>query len=717
MKSPAYLMTLSSVALLLTACGGGGGGGSSASAPLRPANTSCIAPAMSMAGGSEIALEAAFPSLPAIERLVGIYQAPGNNETWYGVSQNGVIYQFANRRDASQYRIFLNLEGQTYSQSNEAGMLGMAFHPQYASNGWVYLYYMPSADSARLSRFTVDSASNTLLKSSEKVVLQLDQPALNHNGGGLGFGPDGYLYLSLGDGGGANDSFDNGQNPDTLLGTLLRLDVDVAGDAAAYEIPPDNPFARGGGAPEVYAYGLRNPWRWSFDRLTGELWLGDVGQNAREEIDVIRAGGNYGWPIMEGKSCLGGNACDQTGLSLPVADYSHSTTGGCSVTGGYVYRADNTSPLHGHYLFGDFCNGIIYGLNPASPGEVTTLIDSSLTISSFAEDQDGMLYVVSLNETQGGNIFRIEDSGSGASVTVADKLSDTGCFSKTSTQSVAPGVVSYGVNSKLWSDGASKQRYFGIPDGSQISFNSAGEFIFPDRSVVIKNFSHQGDIIETRLLMKHLDGWAGYSYQWNDEKTDADLLDSGREAVIDAGYTHIFPSRGECMQCHTAAAGWTLGPETLQLNADRTDNQSNTVNALSALHQQGYLDRPVPQDLLQSKVYALDDNAATIAQRARSYLHSNCSNCHRPGGPIAGIDLRYQTALADTGLCNSVPLYGNLGQPGARLVLPGDASRSVLSLRMQNLGSQRMPPLASQQVDYAALEIVNAWINTLPACD
>ena len=619
MKSPAYLMTLSSVALLLTACGGGGGGGSSASAPLRPANTSCIAPAMSMAGGSEIALEAAFPSLPAIERLVGIYQAPGNNETWYGVSQNGVIYQFANRRDASQYRIFLNLEGQTYSQSNEAGMLGMAFHPQYASNGWVYLYYMPSADSARLSRFTVDSASNTLLKSSEKVVLQLDQPALNHNGGGLGFGPDGYLYLSLGDGGGANDSFDNGQNPDTLLGTLLRLDVDVAGDAAAYEIPPDNPFARGGGAPEVYAYGLRNPWRWSFDRLTGELWLGDVGQNAREEIDVIRAGGNYGWPIMEGKSCLGGNACDQTGLSLPVADYSHSTTGGCSVTGGYVYRADNTSPLHGHYLFGDFCNGIIYGLNPASPGEVTTLIDSSLTISSFAEDQDGMLYVVSLNETQGGNIFRIEDSGSGASVTVADKLSDTGCFSKTSTQSVAPGVVSYGVNSKLWSDGASKQRYFGIPDGSQISFNSAGEFIFPDRSVVIKNFSHQGDIIETRLLMKHLDGWAGYSYQWNDEKTDADLLDSGREAVIDAGYTHIFPSRGECMQCHTAAAGWTLGPETLQLNADRTDNQGNTVNALSALHQQGYLDRPVPQDLLQSKMYALDDNAATIA-RTRAQL-------------------------------------------------------------------------------------------------
>ena len=278
-------------------------------------------------------------------------------------------------------------------------------------------------------------------------------------------------------------------------------------------------------------------------------------------------------------------------------------------------------------------------------------------------------------------------------------------------------MVGYSVNSPLWSDGASKQRYFGIPDGSRISFNAAGEFSFPERSVLIKNFLHRGEIVETRLLMKHLDGWAGYSYQWNRDKTDADLLDRHTETVLDADYSHIFPSPGECLQCHTAAAGWSLGAETLQLNNTLTDAQGNPVNALEKLHQSGYLDRPVPAALLQLKLYPLDDENASLEQRARSYLHSNCANCHRPGGPIAGIDLRFQTDFADTGLCDTVPLYGNLGQDAARLVAPGDAARSVLSLRMQALDSQRMPPVASKRVDATAVAIIDAWINGLSGCN
>ncbi len=710
MKVFPHLLALNGLALLLAACGGGGGG-SSPEAPLRPANTSCIAPALSMSGGGPITLVTAFPALPAIERMVGLYQAPGDNDTWYALSQNGSVFQFDNRRVANGYRTFLNLERETFSASNEAGLLGLAFHPQYATNGWVYLYYMPSADTARLSRFRVDGTTDRVDKSSEKIVLELDQPALNHNGGGLGFGPDGYLYLALGDGGGANDPFANGQNPNTLLGALLRLDVDVAGDSAPYEIPSDNPFVDGGGRPEVFAYGLRNPWRWSFDRATGELWLGDVGQNEREEIDRIVAGGNYGWPIMEGTSCLDGNACDSTGLRLPVADYSHSTTGGCSVTGGYVYRSGSAGALNGHYLFGDFCNGIIYGLDPAAPSTVKPLLDTSLALSAFAEDQNGELYAISLTGDAGSNIYRIEADDSGSSGTVAAKLSDTGCFSDTATQTVASGVVGYTVNSPLWSDGASKQRYFGIPDDSRISFNAAGEFIFPDRSVLIKNFSHRGQIVETRLFMKHLDGWAGYSYQWNRDKTDAELLDRHAETVLDANYTHIFPSPGECMQCHTAVAGFSLGAETLQLNT------GDSENALEQLYQRSYLDQPVPAALMQVRLFGLKDDNASLEQRARSYLHSNCSNCHRPGGPIAGIDLRFQTPFADTGLCNTVPLYGNLGQSGARLVAPGDATRSVLSLRMQALDSRRMPPIASKQVDTAAVDIINDWINGLAACD
>lgn len=716
------------VIIALAAIGGCGGGSGSNVTPTQPAppvfdtrasNTSCIAPQFPNLTDSGLQLSAAFPQLPAIARLVNLVQPASEDDTWYAISQVGQVYRFANDASATSLDLFLDLSANTYSAANESGLLGIAFHPAYASNGQVFIYYMPEQTSARLSRFTRSTDGSGLDIDSEKIILTVGQPARNHNGGGLGFGRDGYLYLSLGDGGGANDTFSHGQNLSTLLGAMLRLDIDVEDDATPYTIPPDNPFAdSASGLPEIYAYGLRNPWRWSFDSLTNELWLGDVGQNAVEEIDIINAGNNYGWPITEGNSCLNSSSCDRQGLTAPVLDYQQDETGGCSVTGGYVYRGEELNLLQGVYVFGDFCSGAIYGASPTDDAyQRDDLLQTSLSISSFAQDNQGELYVLSLNGGEGGGIYKLlsADPGNEASA-IQQTLSQTGCFTDVATQVTASGVMPYPVNSQLWSDGASKNRYFAIPDDTFITVSDDGDFEFPSRSVLIKSFLHNNVPVETRLLMKHDNGWAGYSYAWNDQGTDASLLEDGNKLIIDSGYTHIFPGRTECLQCHLPAAGFSLGLEAAQLNQEGFGAENGT-NYLTYLEQLGYLSNNFSASQKQTKLSAVDDENASIEARARSYLHSNCAGCHRPGGPIAGIDLRFSTSLTDMGICNVTPQYGDRGIADARLLNPGNSQSSLLTQRMRATDNDRMPPLASDVIDAQATDLVESWIQSLIGCD
>lgn len=277
----------------------------------------------------------------------------------------------------------------------ELGLLSVAFHPQYATTGRLFVNY--TADQGRLrtviAEYRVSSRGADTADPAERVVLEIGQPFRNHNGGLNLFGPDGRLYVGMGDGGSGGDPFNSGQRLDTLLGKLLRLDVD---GGAPYRVPPDNPFVgRGAARGEIWAYGLRNPWRFSFDRATGRLWLADVGQNAWEEIDLIERGGNYGWNIMEGAHCFNPPTdCNTAGLRLPVAEYDRS--GGCSVTGGYVYRGRGVAGLAGRYVFGDYCSGRIWVLSEAGPGRwaMALLLESGMSISSFGEDEAGELYVV-----------------------------------------------------------------------------------------------------------------------------------------------------------------------------------------------------------------------------------------------------------------------------------------------------------------------------------
>jgi glucose/arabinose dehydrogenase len=356
-------------------------------------------------GFPPLALERAFPALSFVSP-VAMLQAPGDSTRWFVVERSGRVIVFPNDAAAApaQTTVFIAI---TVDTAGEGGLLGMAFHPDFPATPQVFLSYTRTGNPlvSVVSRFTSHDGGVTLDPASEQEILVLDQPFTNHNGGNIAFDLIGRFYIGLGDGGSANDPQNNAQNVNTLLGKMLRIDVDgTPVPGKNYAIPPDNPFAQGGGAPEIYAWGLRNPWRWSFDRNTGRLWLGDVGQGAWEEVDLIERGGNYGWSVCEGAHLRGTSTpCANPAFTDPIAEYDHGQ--GCSITGGYVYRGSAIPGLFGVYLYGDFCSGIIWGLSETagSPPLVEAAIDSGLSVVSFAQANDGELYVIDF----GGTLYKV----------------------------------------------------------------------------------------------------------------------------------------------------------------------------------------------------------------------------------------------------------------------------------------------------------------------
>jgi len=576
----------------------------------------------------------------------------------------------------------------------------------------------------------------TLNPNSERVLLTVNKPFSNHNGGNLAFGPDGFLYLGLGDGGGGGDPQENGQNPQRLLGKMLRIDVDQQPGGEPYGIPggaTGNPFAGnprcnidGTGTqncPEIFALGLRNPWRWSFDRQTGFLWLADVGQNSFEEIDIIDRGGNYGWDAREGAHCFEpSSGCQTAGLIDPVAEYGRAM--GFSVTGGYVYRGAQTTEQFGRYIFADFGSGMIASLTPGAGGTftLTSLVQpgatppgapGQLSISAFGEANDGELYVLDYGR---GQIRQLIFTGGGGGDNVPQQLSATGCINTTSAG--APPLLTlipYAPNAAFWSDGAVKERWIGLPNGQNIAVQGDGDWDPPNGTVLVKHFRLGNQLVETRLFMRHPDGvWAGYTYEWNPAQTEATRVTGGKTVAI-GNQNWIFPSEAQCMQCHTQAAGFSLGLETAQLNGlltyaqtGRNANQITTLNAVSVLS---------PPVTANPPAYANPTDAnRTLTERARAYLHTNCANCHRPQGPTpVALDLRHNTALSQTGTCDVAPAAGDLGIANALIIAPGESARSVLLARMSRRDANAMPPIASNMRDAAGEQLISAWIDSLTA--
>src|SRR5262245_36020676 len=396
-----YRAAFLGVALLLASCGGDGGGGSDDPPPPSPP--------------PQLSVVRVFPAL-SFTQPVAVLQAPGDATRWFVVEQAGRVRVFANQPQVAMFDTFVDITARV-APGSEMGLLGMAFHPDFPANPRVYLSYTNETVGrvSRISEFRLAVGGN-LDPASERILLTINQPEPNHNGGQITFGPDRYLYIGMGDGGGGDDmhgGIGNGQLTTTLLGKMLRIDVSPT---MGYAIPPDNPFvgnpanpqcgAGGTGAmpcPEIYAIGFRNPWRWSFDRATGALWVGDVGQSALEEIDRVTLGGNYGWRCFEGTLAKGLPCGIAQNFTAPVAEYGRTV--GQSVTGGYVYRGSAIPGLSGRYVFGDFVAGRLFHI----PGDAQPTLQiaggdaTGFNISSFGEDVVGELYVVNY----AGSIYRL----------------------------------------------------------------------------------------------------------------------------------------------------------------------------------------------------------------------------------------------------------------------------------------------------------------------
>ncbi len=708
--------------------GGMGGGGPMPDAaaegpsPLAPRvdNVTCALPPAPPLGNMQ--LERVWEGLN-LDRPLWLGSAPDDPNRMFVVEQGGRILVF-DRNDAERASLFLDLR--VSRGGNEEGLLGLAFHPDYANNGRFYVNY--SATNPRrtvVSQFTVSGADPwTADPASETVLLEVDQPFGNHNGGDLRFGPDGYLYISVGDGGAANDPFFHGQNTTTLLGTILRIDIDRPDEfcLTPYGIPNDNPFAEGRCAlgnderPEIFAWGLRNVWRMSFDRSTGDLWASDVGQDAWEEVVVVRKGANYGWNTVEGEVCFSG-ACDPSQFEPPVHVYGHDE--GRSITGGFVYRGPDLPELWGAYVFADYISGRFWALrlSPGGQTEVTVLADTDYRVTSFGEDADGRLYAVTFN----AGILRFRRRVDvGEFDPIPARLSETGCFADTAAHQVAPGVIPFDVNMPLWSDDAQKRRYIALPAGQMMGYTADGSFDFPEGTVLVKTFDVGGRRLETRLLRRAEKGWNGYVYKWRADEADADLLDGHLEEVVEGPngqQTWTYPSRAQCDNCHTEQANSALGPSARQLNRGYAyGDDGRLFNQLAALAGAGYIELPGPPGTLP-RFPSLDDASASFEDLARAVLDTNCASCHRPEGIAnAAIDLRATTPFAETGLCDVAPAQGDIGIDDARLIAPGDPTRSVLLQRMLKQTRERMPPLGTSVIDVRGTGVVGAWIQGIEGC-
>ncbi|MBS2016701.1 MAG: PQQ-dependent sugar dehydrogenase [Deltaproteobacteria bacterium] len=710
--------------------GPGGGeldGGSSPDAPpqrsafgldARPSNTTCIAPARPPATGA-VKFERVFQNVN-LQQTIALAQPPGDGTRWFAASRTGKITTFPAVNPPStptDVADMATLAGRPIETAQEGGFLGFAFHPDFATNGRLYVSFTttdaggPASEVGYLST-TNNGASFTAYTK----IFSFNRPKFEHNGGGIAFTRDGYLLLGFGDG--TDDT--NGQRNHTFYSRILRLDVDHPDGGKAYGIPPTNPFKNGqsGEPPEVFATGLRNPFRISVDRDTGEIWVGDVGQDSYEEVNRVVAGGNYGWPCREGAHDYKATntwLCPSTaGLLDPVAEHQH-TDGGRSVTGGVVYRGGAIPGFQGTYVYGDFIKNELWGLTPDAGGKGTPVVlnetGPAIASTHFGESDDGEVYVSTILDNL---IYEMVPADTSVVSTFPDRLSKTGCVDPADPKRPAAGLIGYTVNAALWSDGADKERFLAVPDGSTIAVAPDGDLDLPIGSVLVKTFSIAGKRIETRLLVRHADGdWAGYTYEWNDEQTDAVLLSTSKNKKVGA-QTWSFPSRTQCTRCHTKAAGRSLGLELAQLNGDFVYATTNRLsNQLTTLEHIGMFSAPLGKPAAELPVLPDPFGGAPLEQRARAYLHGNCSMCHRPDGGAARapMDLRFGLSFADTKTCNVASGVEDIGVPGAKIVVPGKPEQSLVSVRMHATDGNRMPPLGTRLVDERGAKLIDDWIR------
>ncbi|QDU93087.1 PQQ-dependent sugar dehydrogenase [Lignipirellula cremea] len=695
----------------------------------------------------------AFPPLK-FERPIELTFAPPGDERLFVVEQGGVVRTFLNQSDAPQSKIFLDLREKVSREGNEEGLLGFALHPQFQENGRVFVYYS-TAKPQRMSivaRLETTPDRQQVDPQTETVLLKIPQPFSNHNGGSIRFGPDGYLYIGLGDGGLGNDPYGNGQDLSTLLGSILRIDVDAADKPLPYGIPADNPFVDHPQArAEIYAYGFRNVWRLSFDRETGQLWCGDVGQERYEEVNRVVRGGNHGWNLREGRHPFAAHAKTAAPLVEPVAEYFHGE--GQSITGGLVYRGKKLPDFRGAYFFADYVSGFVWTVRrEGDEWKMKKVADTGLAIAAFGEDRDGEMYLCAFD----GAIYHLQPRKEDIEQEAAafpQTLADTGLFASVADHQLVKGIIPYDVNVPFWSDNARKERFIALPSKASVQFSREGEWEFPVGTVLIKTFLLPIDQsapgkpkdfrrLETRLFVHGRAGWAGYTYIWNKAQDSARLLEgrATQEFTIktpqgEKQQTWPYPSRADCMACHSKAEKFVLGWNTLQLNRPVAEALGAKQNQIAFFAEQGFFSQdtaPSETALSESELPAYpalrtaEEEAAAamdamhVDRYARAWLEVNCAMCHQPDG-IAGkvgsetVDLRYATPLQEMGIFRRPPGQGQLSPQGSAVLAPGDPAHSELLHRLGSRGPRQMPPLATNLPDDTATRILEQWIRSQKA--
>ena len=679
----------------------------------------------------------AFPSLK-FQKPTSLEVLPGSDRLLV-TEMRGRVYSFP--ADAATTQADLVLDLVELLPKDVAGrgvsLLDAEFHPRFTDNRHVFLCYVDPGDGGhtRVSRFTLDRETPPrAVADSERVIIKW--PSGGHNAGCLEFGKDGMLFISTGDGSGPNppDGLTTGQTVTDLLGAVLRIDVDHPTSTQHYAVPKDNPFvALVGARPEVWAYGLRNPFKFGVDPETGEVFAADNGWETWEMVHRIVRGGNCGWPVMEGRASLRSEVpVGPTPIIPPIKDHPHTEAN--SVIGGPVYRGSKLPGLVGSFVYGDYITGTIWAVKPDEDHSYshTTLVDTDQRIVAFTQGSGGELFVLDYDYT--GQIYELVPSGlKDTSATFPRRLSETGLFASLEKLAPAPGVVPYSVRAERWMDGATAQRWVAIPDDGKIQLAAGPDSaaVYPEGTVLVKHLSLPASAgraairLETQLLHYERGTWRPYSYLWDDAGREASLVESNgtsrplkiagatdEESTLDRTW-HV-NATNECKLCHNAGPGFVLGFALSQLDRPQPGNSPST-SQLSQLSAQGVLASETSLSADDpSRLVDPHDASQSLDDRARSYLHANCSMCHHPGGnAIVSFYLRRDLPFEKLNT-NKGTGIGTFGMRDAKLIVPGDPYRSVLMYRMSKLGYARMPYIGSRVVDSAGVALIDEWIRKFP---
>ena len=661
----------------------------------------------------------------SFERPTSIQETPSTGEMLI-TQMNGSILTISMSDDsANKHHV-----GELAQLANgDVNLFSAALHPDFASNGFLFvcLVHPEGGRHTRVSRYsTTRNASGQLMlnKDSEQIIIRW--PSGGHNGGCLRFGPDGLLYISTGDGSGPNppDGRTTGQDVTDLLGAVLRIDVDRTTNDANYTIPADNPFVDNAAArSEIFAYGLRNPWKFGVDSQTSDVFVADNGWETWEMVHHVKNGQNCGWPVMEGRAELRTEVkVGPTPIVPPARDHHHSEAN--SVIGGPVYRSDQLSGLNGFFVYGDYITGTIWALKSDGDDYVyRNVVDTDLRIVDFTQGSDGELFVLDYDYT--GGIYEIlPNNVEDLSAEFPRLLSETGLFESVRGLKPAAGIVEYDVVVPRWQDGAVAKRWVAVP-GQQSIGGDASAPQYPDGTVLVKHLSIPSTppaALETQILHYDNGVWNPYSYLWRDDGADAELVTS-----IGVNKSVNWPAAGssgagghrtwrasatnECRLCHNAGSSFVLGFTPNQLQK-KQGHGGNAPTHHHVLQRAGVLKA---SDTVHATAKLVDphDTDLDLNDRARSYLHANCSICHhRKGNAIVSFYLNRELSFADL-KTNKGTGIGTFGMQNAKIITPGDPFRSVLMYRMSKLGYSRMPYIGSQVVDSRGVALIAEWIRSL----